>query len=86
MEHVARHLYIPTLRAKLLLNGLEYGALRRELASHLTTVERRNAIHARIPMLIRQRMRTESKLEWFEAVERLHPLGVHNHISTLGIH
>ena len=75
MEDIKRRLNIQTLKSQLLLNDLERSALRRELASPLISVERRNAIHARIPILIRQRMRTESKLEWFEAVERLHPAG-----------
>ena len=73
MEDIKRRLNIQTLKSQLLLNDLERSALRRELASPLISVERRNAIHARIPTLIRQRMRTESKLQWFEAVERLHP-------------
>lgn len=75
MENIDRHSYIQSLSAKLLLNDLERGALRRELTSPLTTVERRSAIHERILILIRQRKRTESKLEWIQAEERLHRLG-----------
>ena len=71
MDDITRSLYIQTFSAKLLLNDLERGTLRRELATPFTTDERRNAIHARISILFRQYQMTKSKLQWIQAEQRL---------------
>ena len=66
-----RNLSIQTFSARLLLNDLERGTLRRELATPFTPVERRTAIHARISILTRQYKLTKSKLQWVQAEMRL---------------
>ena len=71
MDHVTRNLSIQTFSAKLLLNDLERGTLRRELATPFTSAERRNAIHDEIAALFRQYKLTKSKLQWVQAEERL---------------
>jgi hypothetical protein len=67
MDHVTRNLSIQTFSAKLLLNDLERGTLRRELATPFISVERRNAIHEEIATLFRQYKLTKSKLQWVQA-------------------
>ncbi len=71
MDDIKRNLFIQTFSAQLLLNDLERGTLRRELATPFTPDERRNAIHARISILLRQYQLTKSKLQWVHAEERL---------------
>ena len=71
MDDVKRNLSIQTCNAKLLLNDMQRGALRRELATPFTSVDRRNTIHASISILTRQYKLTKSKLQWVQAEERL---------------
>ena len=71
MDHIQRIRSIQTFTAKLFLNDLERGILRRELATPFTPVEQRNAIHERISILTRQYKVTKSKLQWVQAEERL---------------
>jgi hypothetical protein len=72
MDHVTRNLSIQTFSAKLLLNDLERGTLRRELVTPFVTTERRAAIRERIDVLIRIQRGIEAKLEWARAEERLY--------------
>ena len=71
MDHTKRNQFIQTFNAKLLLNDMQRGALRRELATPFTSVDRRNVIHESISILTRQYELTKSKLQWVQAEERL---------------
>lgn len=72
MDHVTRLVFIQRLYAQLLLIDLESGALRRELALFITTLERRNAIIQRLSVLVNEQKRAQVKLEWTRAEERLY--------------
>jgi hypothetical protein len=71
MDHVTRNLNIQTFSAKLFLNDLERGTLRRELATPFTSAERKKAIHEEIATLFGQYRLIKSKLQWVQAEERL---------------
>lgn len=71
MDDETRRLKIQILAAQLAVFGREFARLSEELASPLTTTERRARVHLRRPRLEAERTNIERDLQWLRAEERL---------------